>query len=291
MEEKIFANMHNHSTFSDSIYTPEQMASLAKEAGYGAIVLTDHDTIRGTYFMQKAARKLGLLSMLGCEFSTVGFGQSIHLLGFDFTPDVPEMQKLLRHCAQKATLRSKLLFEWGIERGLIGGVTWEEVVAAYPFNDYYCNDQVFCVMRDKGLVDHKDDDFWEAFSFRYPEREAKIREITGLESPKVEDVIRIIRLAGGVPVIAHPHEQFDLIEPLMQVGLLGMEVDYQDAPDEEVKAAHELADKLGIYKTGGSDHGGILSGVAWDPDKPGKDPEERGVGETDFMKIYRRKLG
>ena len=104
-------------------------------------------------------------------------------------------------------------------------------------------------------------------------------------------MIRIILKAGGVPVIAHPHEQFDFIEPLMKVGLMGMEVDYQDAPEEEVKAANELAEKLGIYKTGGSDHGGILSGVEWDPQKPGKDPDERGVSEADFMKIYRRELG
>ena len=76
----------------------------------------------------------------------------------------------------------------------------------------------------------------------------------------------------------------------MRVGLMGMEVDYQDAPEEEVKAAHELAEKLGIYKTGGSDHGGILSGLE-DPKRPGKDPEERGVSERDFMKIYRRVLG
>ena len=54
----LFANCHNHSTFSDGAYPPEKIAELAKEAGHKAIVLTDHDTVRGTYFMQKAARKM-----------------------------------------------------------------------------------------------------------------------------------------------------------------------------------------------------------------------------------------
>ena len=291
MKQPVFANMHCHSIFSDSSYTPERMAALAREAGYGAVVLTDHDTVRGTYFMQKAARKEGLLSLLGCEFSTRGFGHGIHLVGFDFNPDVPAMRELLRHCSQKATSRTKLLLQWGLERGLIRGVTWEEVAAAYPFNDYICNDQVMGVLRAKGILQKKDEDFWEAFSFRYPEREAKIRELTGYETPRVEDAIRIIREAGGVPVIAHPHDQFDFIRPLMEAGLMGMEVDYQDAPDEETAAADALATELGIYKTGGSDHGGILGGRAWDPARPGKDPEERGVSRADFMRLYRRELG
>lgn len=57
-----FANCHNHSTFSDGMHTPEQLVSLAKQIGHRAIVLTDHDTVRGTYFLEKAARRAGLLS-------------------------------------------------------------------------------------------------------------------------------------------------------------------------------------------------------------------------------------
>lgn len=291
MNKPIFANMHCHSIFSDSRYTPEHMAALAREAGYGAVVLTDHDTVRGTYFMQKAARKEGLLSMLGCEFSTVGFGRGIHLVGFDFNPDVPAMQALLRHCSQKATSRTKLLLQWGLERGLIRGVTWDEVVAAYPFNDYICNDQVMGVLRAKGILQKKDENFWEAFSFRYPEREAKIRELTGFETPRVEDAIRIIREAGGVPVYAHPHGRLDCVRPLTEAGLMGVEIDYEDASEEESRAADALATELGLYKTGGSDHSGILGGMEWDPGKPGVDPDMRGVGREDFMKLYRRELG
>ena len=81
----LFANSHNHSTFSDGVYTPEQIASMAKKLGYKAVVLTDHDTVRGTYFMQKAARKEGFLTLLGCEITTAEFGceAGFHLLGFD----------------------------------------------------------------------------------------------------------------------------------------------------------------------------------------------------------------
>ena len=69
-DTKIFASCHNHSTFSDGEYSPEKLAEIAKSEGHGGIILTDHDTVRGTYFVNKEARRLGLKSILGCEFST-----------------------------------------------------------------------------------------------------------------------------------------------------------------------------------------------------------------------------
>lgn len=80
----IFVNGHNHSTFSSGVYTPEELATLAKKEGYKGIILTDHDTVQGTYFVQKAARKEGLLSLLGCEFTTTGFGEEFRLLAVCF---------------------------------------------------------------------------------------------------------------------------------------------------------------------------------------------------------------
>ncbi len=113
----MFANMHNHSTFSDGIYTPEEIVKMANDLGYKAIVLTDHDTVQGTYFMQKAARKEDLLTLLGCEFSTVEYGVGFHLLGFDFNPDEPGIRKLLGRGAGNQKNRTELLLQWAQEKG------------------------------------------------------------------------------------------------------------------------------------------------------------------------------
>ena len=45
---KVFASLHAHSTHSDGVYSPRELARVGKEEGYGALVLTDHDTITGT---------------------------------------------------------------------------------------------------------------------------------------------------------------------------------------------------------------------------------------------------
>ena len=86
-----FANCHMHSTFSDGVYTPEELVSLAAGLGHKAVILTDHDTIRGNYFMKRAARKAGLLCVTGIEFTTTAG----HLVGLDFNTENVRMREFL----------------------------------------------------------------------------------------------------------------------------------------------------------------------------------------------------
>ena len=287
----VFANMHNHSTFSDGKHTPEELMVLAKAEGYGAVVLTDHDTVKGTYFAQKAARKAGLLTILGCEFSTLGLGTDFHLLGYDFNPDEPEMVQLLQRASRKQTERSRLLFEWAVEKGDITGITWEEVLEAFPHNDYYCNDHVFYTMQAKGLIEERTETFKAAFSYRFREREQRIAEITGLHDSDVREVIRIIRKAGGVPVIAHPHNKLQYVELLIEMGAMGIEVNFPGVTEAERAALYRMAEERGLYKTGGTDHSGVLGGFLSEGDEYQCEPEACGADEDEFMKLYRRVLG
>ena len=52
-----FANMHTHSTFSDGVYSPYELCQKARYEGFGAICLTDHDTIEGYDDFKKACFK------------------------------------------------------------------------------------------------------------------------------------------------------------------------------------------------------------------------------------------
>ena len=290
----LFANCHLHSTFSDGVYTPEELVELAAQLGHKALILTDHDTVKGTYRLQKAARKKGLLSILGCEFSTVGLGTSFHLCGFDFNPDDPDMKKLLERVSLKQTSRSKLLYQWGLEEGTVrGNVDWQEVLDFFPENDYFCNNQVFDTLVAKGVYTR--DEYFSflrpAFSYSVPGREKKIAEITGLHDPNIEDVVNIIRKAGGVPVVAHPVKKIKYVDELLKMGVMGFETIYPDLSEEEAAYFSELCDEKGLYKMGGTDHYSVLGGVAGRV--PGNDipPDTGGVTEEDFMKIYRRELG
>lgn len=288
----MFANMHNHSTFSDGVYTPEQLAKMAKDLGYGAFVLTDHDTVQGTYFMQKAARQQGLLTMLGCEFTTEEYGEGIHLLGFDFDPDEPEIRKVLHRGATKERRRTELLLKWAQEKGRCLEVTWQEVCDAYPYNDYLCNNHIFNVLVAKGA--RKEEDYFDFFDpdFKWdPVTQARIEEEIHMPQPSTKAVIAAIRKAGGVPVIAHPHNQLRYIPDLIEAGLMGIEANHPDLTDEEITQAHQLANERGLYKTGGTDHSGVLGGFEYTNPQLRCELPRNSVSEGDFMKLYRRELG
>ena len=291
-----FANCHNHSLFSDGVYTPEHLVALAKQVGHRAIALTDHDTVRGNYFLNKAARRAGLLSLMGCEFTTVGFGKGFHLVGFDFNPEHAGMKRLLARVSNRQTVRSRLLFEWGLERGsLRPGVTWQEVLDFFPDNDYFCNNQVFDCMVAKGIYELMDynDFFMNNFAAGKLGLNEVLEEALQDPYPDVEEVVSLIRAAGGVPVIAHPHNREKDVDDLLRIGVMGFETCHPDLTAEEFVYYDRLCEEKGLYKCGGTDHSGVLGGLMEKmPDELHMAGPERGyMTEESFMKLYRRELG
>ena len=132
-----YANCHFHSLYSDGDYSPTQLVKWAYEIGHKALILTDHDTIRGCYELQRAARKYGIITLVGCDFTPE---EGYHMCGFDFNTENIKMRELLERISPMQTARSSLLFEWGQKRGsLRGGFTWQEVMDDFPDNNYYCN--------------------------------------------------------------------------------------------------------------------------------------------------------
>lgn len=288
----MFANMHNHSTFSDGVYTPEQLAKMARETGHMAFVLTDHDTVQGTYFMQKAARKEGLLTMLGCEFTSTEFGQGFHLLGYDFNPDEPGIRKHLERGAGKELRRTELLLQWAQEKGHCLEVTWKEVRETYPYNDYLCNNHIFNILVAKGAL--KKEQYFEFFDpdFKWnPVTQAKIDEILQIPPLSTKVIIASIREAGGVPVLAHPHKQLQYVPELVEAGLMGIECNHPGLTAEEKTLAHRLADRYNLYHTGGTDHSSVLGGYEHLNSAHKCDFENNTASEEDFMMLYRRVLG
>jgi predicted metal-dependent phosphoesterase TrpH len=291
-EIKIFASCHNHSCFSDAEYTPEELVAIAKEQGHGGFILTDHDTVRGTYFTNKAARKLGMKSILGCEFTTTHNGRGVHFLGFDFNPDNKAMAELLAYGSSVQTARSELLFKWGQDRGTLRkGITWQDVLDDHPYNDYICCDQVFTTMVRRGIykVEEYEEFRMPNFSYKlgledavYAETKRSYKEVI------TSDVVEIIKGAGGVPVVAHPHGQMNLTKDFLDMGVMGFETRFPSVTEEEHEYFENICDEHGFYKMGGSDHSGILGGIGNDGPCA---YEVSGISEENFMKIFERKLG
>jgi len=289
----LFANCHFHSIFSDGVYTPEQLVELAKQIGHKALILTDHDTMRGCYFLQKAAHKAGMLTLTGCEFTTQWGDTGFHLVGVDFNPENENLRRLIAHGAAKQTKRTEYMFHYGQEQGTLRkGVTWKEVAEAFPDNDYLCNNQVFAVMLKKGIYRPEEyPDFIKYnFSYRLPINE-RMEQITGCRTLELEEVVEGIRKAGGIPVIAHPCRQQEYVKELLKIGVMGFETRHPSMTPEECDFFDRICDEYGLYKSGGTDHSSLMGGNEKVMPRHNLPPECGYVTEADFMAMYRREKG
>ena len=292
---RIFASCHNHSYFSDGDYSPEMMVKLAYNMGHGGFILTDHDTVKGTYFAHKEAKRWGLKTVLGCEFSTFHKGVGVHLLGFDFNPDNKRMREHLALGSSTQTDRSKLLFEWGLERGTLReGCSWDDVIRAYPYNDYICNNQIFEVMKKKRIYEHHEyNDFFMTNFSQSLGYEEKISSITGksFRHFDTQSMVETILEAGGVPIVAHPHDRREFVSDFLDMGVMGFETRHPELTDGEFMYYEALCEEKGLYKMGGSDHWGVLGANIEHGDQYSCPYEKSGILEQDFMKLYERRLG
>lgn len=290
-----FANCHCHSTFSDGMYTPEQLCALAAKEGYKAIVLTDHDTHRGSYFMNRAARRFGLLNISATEFYAVGYGTEFHMLGFDYNPEAKKIKAILERASSRATIKTKFLFEKGLSRGILrDGICWQDVIDAYPYNDYICNNQVFEVMVSRGI--YKKEEYFDLFLkpvFGGATAKSYGAELTELlpDIPHAEVLVEAIKEAGGVPVIAHPHNKEPYLKDLLNAGIMGFETSHPSLTAEERVFYDKFCVERGLYRMGGTDHSGLLSGLAELNPAKDCDPSDGYVTEECFMEMYARVRG
>src|SRR5688572_21772627 len=65
----MYAELHAHSAFSflDGASLPDELAGAAAELGYGAMALTDHNSVSGSMEFAQAAGALGLRAIHGAE--------------------------------------------------------------------------------------------------------------------------------------------------------------------------------------------------------------------------------
>jgi len=69
MKPADFVHVHTHSYYSllDGLASPEQLLNQAKKLGMKALALTDHGVMYGVVEFYKAAKKVGIKPLLGCE--------------------------------------------------------------------------------------------------------------------------------------------------------------------------------------------------------------------------------
>lgn len=268
MENKIYADFHTHSVYSDGELTPRQIAQEAAFKGLTLMALTDHDNLGGYEEMRRETGKFGIQTIPGVEITTPRY----HLLALGFDPKNAEFNQFIDYsraiqrevCSQRVNLLQKAgipvtmeMIDQEFPESRLGKWSIFLTMMKNPESRYEVIQQ-FPEMDFRGLWRH----------FCDGKMAGKLENTPGVS---VEDAIRYTHQAGGLIGIAHPQKDVEDISELYT--LIEQGIDFiEDQPnirEKQFKLATEkvlaVAAEKGIPLSHGSDyHGASLGRVMLD---------------------------
>ena len=242
------ADLHMHSTYSDGVYTTDELVKMAKTAGITVLALTDHDTLLGLPEMAKSAAALDLDFIPGVEFSTRWENRQVHILGYGI--DQRNALLLERLADVRSARRTRLqkiitrLHEMGMD---------VEVPVPEEGHRAVGRPHIARAMVAQGYVKTVQ----EAFDLYIGEGKPAYQPQTKMTPP---EAAHIIHQAGGLAIQAHPEEIGDrelALELLCTLPYDGIEVYHPSAkgPVAQNYWLH-VATERNLLVTGGSDFHG-----------------------------------
>lgn len=247
------ADLHAHSTVSDGTETPSELMRQAKAAGLDSIALTDHDSTGGWAEAATAAQELGIRLIPGMELSTRERFTSVHVLAYLFDPlNEALLAETTRIRESRVSRAEEIVRRIGRDYPL----TWDDVLAQAAEDATIGRPHIADALVARGHVPTRSHAF-----------ESILHSGAGYFQPHYAPDpltgVRLIREAGGVPVLAHPGTRGaqhvvseSRLRALVDAGLFGLEVDHPENTPDAKRRLDVLTKKYGLVITGSSDYHG-----------------------------------
>ena len=215
----MYADMHIHTIFSDGTQTPEEVANDAANKDIGLISVCDHNSIGSYERLRPACTALGITLVQGVELNVSWTEKDLHLLAYNFDPADKKMLALIDR-NQDEFRRMDLEFIEKVEKD-------HPEVSLSEFESYKKPEgrggwPGLNYIHDCGLTE----DLLTDGNKMYKKYGKKMYFGTLAEACK------IVRAAGGVPVLAHPgifwseDELPDKLPKILAEGIGGLECYY-----------------------------------------------------------------
>jgi len=238
----MIVDFHSHTLESDGTLAPSQLIHAMAARGVSVYSITDHDSLAA---YDAAAGALGKL-VVGIEINTTYQGNEVHILGYGFAPDAPEVTQIA--ATNRAAREARAEKMVALLQAAGHDLTFEQVREEAGPRSALGRPHVA-----KALVRAK----------LTSSVEAAFRDLLGRGRPgyvpsshiRPHEAIDAIVKAGGVPVLAHPGRLIDdeLIDELAEAGIQGLEVFYPAHKPGQVAHFRERAKQHGLVMTAGSD--------------------------------------
>lgn len=248
-------DLHCHSTASDGVLTPTQVVERAHAQQVATLALTDHDTVEGLAEAQVAAERLGVRLVTGVELSCQWNGATIHVLGYDFDPQVPALQQAIETLHEGRWQRAELIATRLAAKGMSGALEGARQIqkALGESNNAPARPHFAEYLVQAGYVKDRAD------AFRKWLGSGKLGDVKQ-HWPELEACVGTLKSAGAWISLAHPM-QYDftrskrrrLVSSFVQAGGHALEVVNGLQPPEQIGTLSILTREFDLLASAGSD--------------------------------------
>jgi predicted metal-dependent phosphoesterase TrpH len=237
--------------------TPTELVQEAKQLGLRAIALTDHDTIDGIPEFLQAGKALDIETVPGVEISVdtkLPQNGHMHMLGLFIDPNDPGLKSKLHYLRNHRNERAEKILT---KLKQLGAEVSLEELQQEAGEGSIGRPHIAKILLRKGIVSS----LQEAFDLYLAKgKPAYVDKIKFDE----ENAISLIKGAGGLAILAHPHlmnysrfeETSEKILQLQEMGLDGFEVYYSGLVKNYTDQLIQLAEQHDFVVSGGSDYHG-----------------------------------
>ena len=246
-------DLHIHTYFSDGVFSPEKIVDTAIEVGLGAIAITDHDNILAYDVAKKYIKDNNLSDKIelikGIEVNTLYKDYEVHILGYFMDSENSDFQNLIKVQQQARVKQTKEILNLLYKKEGIK-INFEDVKKLVAPNGSIGRPHIARAITTAGGTTNVMDAYAKYIHLNSP-------VFVQRKTVTPHDAVEIIYDAGGIPVIAHPHDLENsaegLIKDLMNYGLRGIEAYHRKHSPAMVEYFSSMAENLGLIVTGGSD--------------------------------------
>jgi 3',5'-nucleoside bisphosphate phosphatase len=251
-------DLHTHTTASDGRCAPAELVARAAAAGVTVLSVTDHDTVAAHEAVRGACEAAGIEFVPGIEITAIRDGVDVHVLGYFIDRDSPALVAFLAEQRQRRADRARAIIARLATLGmpldadaiLQPGLDNPSIAIGRPW--------IARALLASGHVATVAEAFERWLTRGQP---AFVPRAAALP----EEVIARIHDAHGLASMAHPGviERDAWIQPLADAGLDALEVFHSEHDARTTARYGELARRLKLGATGGSDfHGDEADGPA-----------------------------
>lgn len=238
-------DLHNHSTYSDGLYTPKELIEIAKREKVDCFAITDHDSVFGCEEILKHVEGTGIQVICGMELSTEYKGFSVHIVCLFPKNSIPkEMLDFSFKKKKERELRAIQMME--------------------RIRDiYHLKIDLESLLKDNEIITRANMGYNIAKCNHISEKEAEVyidnKSKAYIPSTKltVEEGLDFVKKSDCVTILAHPCLlPRNIVEEIIQLGIDGIEVRYPKNKEFDEEYFTSLAKKYNLLISAGSDFHG-----------------------------------